>query len=198
MIQRIVDPSLLEWPSESDLIEEDVFVRGYIDLRGASWEDVSTILEEERRALAQPEDEVNPGVDIANRNGEEAYLDLGVGAVVFALSAAGCAPISSCSGGSGHHEPHPLVAFYSRKGRVRDLLKAAELADCGLLNGAEGTLIVYAEDVGGLLTFTETLVEMKDKLKPLSRPRSHRAKPLPVEHTDQMKFDLFQHDNDTP
>ena len=192
MIQRIVDPSLLEWPSESDLVEEDIFARGYIDVRGATWEDVCTMLEEERKALARPGDGVNPGIEIANLNGEETHLDLGVGAAVFALSAANCAPISSCSGGPGHHERYPLVAFYCRKGRVRNFLKAAELADCGLVNGAEGALVVYAEDVGGLLTFAETLVEMKDSLKPLSRPHLRRNKPTAQDDIRQLTFDLAQ------
>lgn len=197
MIQRIVDQSLLEWPSESDLVEQEMFVRGYIDVCGATWEDVYTVLEEEREALAQPGDGVNPGIEVVNLNGEEAYLDLGVGAAVLALSAAGCAPISSCSGGPGHHEPHPLVAFHCRKGRVRNLLKAAELADCGLVNGV-GNLILYAEHVNSLLCFAEILIEMKDSLKPLSKRRPSRAKPLIVEHPDQMALDLFQHDTDIP
>ena len=192
MIQRTIDPSLLEWPSESDLVEEDIFARGYIDVRGAIWEDVCTMLEEERKALAQPGDGVNPGIEITNLNGEETYLDLGVGAAVFALSAANCAPISSCSGGPGHHERYPLIAFYCRKGRVRNLLKVAELANCGLVNGVEGGLVVYAEDVGGLLTFAETLVEMKDNLKPLSRPHLRRNKPTAQDDTRQLTFDLAQ------
>ena len=129
-------------------------------------------------------------IEIANLNGEETYLDLGVGAAVFALSAANCAPISSCSGGPGHHEPYPLVAFYCRRGRVRSLLKAAELANCGLVNGAEGALVVYAEDVGGLLTFAETLVEMKDNLKPLNKPRLRRDKPFAQADTQQLTLDL--------
>ena len=192
MTQRTIDPSLLEWPSESDLVEEDIFARGYIDVRGATWEDVCTMIEEERKALAQPGDRVNPGIEITNLNGEETYLDLGVGAAVFALSAANCAPISSCSGGPGHHERYPLVAFYCRKGRLRNLLKAAELANCGLGNGVEGALVVYAEDVGGLLTFAETLVEMKDNLKPLSRPHLRRNKPTAQDDTRQLTLDLAQ------
>ena len=198
MIQRTVDPSLLEWPSESDLVEEDIFARGYIDVRGATWEDVCTMLEEERKTLAQPGGGVSPGIEIANLNGEETYLDLGVGAAVFALSAANCAPISSCSGGPGHHERYPLVAFYCRKGRVRNLLKAAELADCGLVNGAEGALVVYAEHVEGLLSFAEKLVETKDSWKLLSKPRSRYAKPLSMEHAGQMALDLFQRNDDAP
>ena len=61
MIQRTVDSSLLEWPSESDLVDEDTFARGYIDVRGATWEDVHTMLEEEHKGIAQPGDGVNPG-----------------------------------------------------------------------------------------------------------------------------------------
>ena len=51
MVQRIVDPSLLEWPSESDLVEEDIFARGYIDVRGATWKTSARCLRKSARLL---------------------------------------------------------------------------------------------------------------------------------------------------
>ena len=55
MIQREVDASLLKWPSESDIVKEDSFVRGYVDLRGATWEFARDdhLSEERHRTLAQ-------------------------------------------------------------------------------------------------------------------------------------------------
>ncbi len=80
---------------------------------------------------------------------------------------------------------------------MRDILKAAELAGCGLVDGESGTLILYAGHVDALMCFAEKLIEMRVRLKPLSRPRSCRSRRLRETVPNQLAIDLFRV-NDAP
>ena len=192
LIEQSVEPSGLDWPLESDLASDESFVRGYIDLRGLTWEDACETLRLERDTLVREAGDISA---VEESLSDEEYcaihgLDIGVAAAVVALSAANCAPFSSCNGGVGHHEAHPCIGFYCRKGRVRTLLKAAEIAGCGLANGEYGFLVLYAQSVAPLLLFAEKLIGMKDQLKPLSRPYSSRHRRSPIRNTGQLSLDL--------
>jgi len=178
-IERLVDSGALGWPSEEELVEEDYFNRGYQDLRGLDWDDAREVLQLERVIIGRGSGDLTAATESMSdsectRLGD---LDLGVASAVVALSAAKCAPISSCNGSPGHNEMYPVVAFYCRKGRVRDVLKVAELTDCGLCNGDSGVLILHAGTVQKLLSFAEVLIERRDRLRPLSRPRLARRSP---------------------
>ena len=192
LIEQSVEPSRLDWPPESDLASEESFVRGYVDLRGLTWEDACEALKLERDILVREAGDLSAVEE--SLSGEEYCalygLDVGVAAAVVALSAANCAPFASCSGGVGHHEAHPCIGFYCRKGRVRNLLKAAESARCGLGDGEYGFLVLYAQSVAPLLLFADKLIGMKDQLKPLSRPYSRRHRRSPIRNTGQLSLDL--------
>ncbi len=194
MIERSVDLTQLGWPPDSDLASEDHFVRGYTDMRGLTWDDACQALSLERELLRRGAGDLAATEEAVSD--EELFdlygLDIGVASSVAALSAANCAPIASCNGGEGHHECHPVVAFYCRKGRVRDILKAAELADCGLVNGDSGLLVLYAGHVDALMSFAEKLIGMRDSLKPLSRPHSRRNRRSPRRNSNQLALSLCQ------
>ena len=53
LIEQSVEPSRLDWPPESDLASEESFVRGYVDLRGLTWEDACEALKLERDILVR-------------------------------------------------------------------------------------------------------------------------------------------------
>ena len=169
LIERSIRPDQLDWPPESNLATGDYFARGYRDLRGVNWGDASDSLEMEREILARVAGDLSVAEEAMCD--EELFrlggLDLGVAAAVVALSAANCAPIASCNGGAGHHEAYPCIAFYCRENRLPDLLKAAELAGCGLESSGDGSVVLYANSVVPLLLFAEMLIEMRDQLKPL-------------------------------
>lgn len=188
VIERFVDLTQLGWPPDSDLASEDHFVRGYIDMRGLTWDDANEALNLERELLACGAGNLAAAEEaVSDEEQFDLYgLDVGVASSVAALSAANCTQIASCNGGVGHHESHPLVAFYCRKGRVRDILKAAELAGCGLVNGDSGLLVLYAVHVDAFMCFAEKLIEMRDSLKPLSRPRSRRNRRSPKRNPNQL------------
>ncbi len=123
---------------------EDYFSRGYQDLRGLTWDEASRVLKLEREILARSTGDLRVTAESMSDSEIDSLggLDLGVAAAVAALSAAQCAPISSCNGTPSHNEGYPLVAFYCRKGRVRDVLNVAERTNCGLLNRDLGARIL--------------------------------------------------------
>lgn len=192
LIEQSIDPSLLAWPSESDLASEEHFVRGYMDLRGFTWEDACETLTLERDILVRATGDLSvAGESLSDDEYYALYgLDVGVAAAVVALSAANCAPFTSCNGGAGHQEAHPCIGLYCRKGRVRNLLKAAEFARCGLASRESGIVVLYAESVAPLLLFADKLIAMRDKLKPLSRPYTRRNRKSPKRNDGQLTLDL--------
>lgn len=74
-------------------------------------------------------------------------LDHFVGSAVVALLLAGAVPFSSCGGGPGHFETHPLVAFWCDRASAGPILRAAESAGV-CVSGASG-------DLRGLVVWTE-------------------------------------------
>ena len=141
-IERSVNASRLTWPSPTDL---GGYTRGYVDLRGLSWRNVREAIELEKEVLSR----FDWNTDAAQEHFSEDDsfktfygLDLGIASAVLTLSAAKCAPVSSCSDGMRHLEAYPLVAFFTRKPRVPDLLEVAEEAGCGLVNADSGDLVI--------------------------------------------------------
>lgn len=190
-IERSVNPAELGWSSETALASKEYFNRCYQDMRGLTWDDASRVLMLEQEIIARCAGDLSAASESIS-DGESASLydlDLGVAAAVAALSAAKCAPISSCNGSPGHNEAYPLVAFYCRKGRVRDIVKVAELTDCGLHNGDSGTLVVYAGNVQRLMNFAQALIERRNRLALLSRPQ--RARRSPNKDQRQLTLDLY-------
>ncbi len=108
-IERSVDPARLNWPPDSWLASEDYFVRGYADMRGLTWSDACETLRLEQGLLVRAAGDPVAAEEVISD--EERFdldgLDLGVASSVVALSAAGCAPIASCSGGlaTTNHTP---------------------------------------------------------------------------------------------
>jgi hypothetical protein len=176
IIERSVSFSELQWPAESVLVSEEYFNRCYQDMRGFTWDDACRTLKLEKEIVARGAGDLSTAMEsMSDSEIASLYdLDLGVASAVVALSAAKCAPVSSCNGAPGHNEAYPLVAFYCRKDRARDILKAAEVADCGLYNGDSGVLVVYARNVQMLMSFAEALTSRKHSLARLSKPRRVR------------------------
>ena len=123
------------------------------------------------KASDDPEVEYDEIADELYEDDEGLYgLDLGVAGAVAALSAARCIPFSSCNGGAfgGRHlELYPLVAFYAREAHLQALLTAAEEAGCGLENGNNGCLVVFAGDVEALPNFATALIKRSSAFRAL-------------------------------
>ena len=186
-IERSVNMSLLAWPSATEL---EGYNRIYVDLRGMSWRRVREAVEFEEQVLLRFGWNTNSAEEHLGEDGAfESLLglDIGVASAVLALSAAKCAPISSCNGSTGHLDPYPLVAFFSRARRVPDLLEASEEAGCGLVNGASGYLLLYSSEIRDLLLFARALLHRRDSL---SRLRSSPKRRMACQAGHQLRLDI--------
>jgi len=180
LIRRKVDTLSLTWPA-AGLSQPGHWNRYYGDMRGFSWKHARETFEFEEATLSLH----SWNAEAAQESLQESDslerlcgLDVGVASTVFALSAAKCAPISSCNGGPGHNEYYPIVVFFSSWRQVTVLLESATEANCGLENSHDGTLVVYAEAVKGLLDFARALIARRKTLDSLRKTRKRNVRQL--------------------
>jgi hypothetical protein len=172
-IERIVNGACLWWPTGHDAAHDSGLGgnRQYGDLRGLYWSDACEAFALEGELMrrietaADPEEECLLIEDEQYEDPDDGLfgLDIGVASSVAALSAARCVPSSSCNGGAfgeGHHEAHPLVAFYAREPIVPLLLECAEQADAGVVQDG-GQLVVYASDIRNMRRFAASLIDRR-------------------------------------
>jgi len=89
-------------------------------------------------------------------------LDVGVASLVCALSASGCAPLTSCSGHpKGAKGIVPNIVFFAHEPIAKKLLDLAITSKIGLENletdEEYNGLIVYSNSIIGLMDFSQTL-----------------------------------------
>lgn len=167
-IVRDVDPAAIG-PFENADAEDGIMLNhAYVDMRGYSIDDAREILDEEGQLLRDIEDLGDDG------DGLEALLDglyedaselnrfdVGTAGTIFALSAAGAAPISSCNGGllgeMSHSSDVPHILFSVTPDRLGPIFAAAEAADVGLLNNM-GHVEVFADRISKLNLFGRRLL----------------------------------------
>lgn len=102
-------------------------------------------------------------------------LDIGTISTVYAVSAAGGIPITSCNGGAfggDHEEPLPIVGFYARKTLVPILRKCASLADVSVWTHHRGELVIGADYILKFLHFADALIGRRHEIERL-RQRGH-------------------------
>lgn len=139
----------------------------YVDMRGYTLADARDIVAEEAALLRDIEamgyDADLDGVsnELYESCSELSAFDIGVAGTIFALSAAGAAPISSCNGGllgdGDHSSEVPHVLFSIGEGRLQPILTAAEAVNVGLLNNS-GHIEVFADTIPKLNAFAERLL----------------------------------------
>lgn len=142
-----MDPAHLGLPSEDRLACSTGLVDNheYRDLRDLSWEEFDAVFEEEPELLARLE----AGEDLYDDT--FAYetlvlgLEPGVASTVVALAALGCPPMTSCAGGPGHREEHPLVVFWCPEEKLEVVAHAAKNAGATVEGHLHPGLMVFAE-----------------------------------------------------
>ena len=161
--------------------------RDYVDLRGATWDEVDRVLGIERRLIASQtastelmemrEDLIQDAAKF-----DLLDLDLGVASATLALSAAGCIPFTSCNGGAFggvHSEEYPLVAFYLPQSAVDQVERAARRSGVGLHHDQQGLVHVYAPFLSRMVMFAASLRNSgrraDRKREGLSLEPAHRA-----------------------
>lgn len=167
-IVREVDPASIG-PFENADAEDGILLNhSYVDMRGFSISDARDVVAEEAQLLREIES-MGPDDDRLEELVDELYdaaselsgFDIGMGGAIFALSAAGAAPISSCNGGllgDASHSSHvPHILFSVDKDRLGPIFAAAEAAGIGLLNNS-GHLEVFAARIPDLNAFAARLL----------------------------------------
>jgi hypothetical protein len=163
--QRI-DPSCVGLPDEETMTCTDGLVENhyYRDLRWMDLEGYQVIRADEDALLTYVEDGNDPGSDEAWEEfcDNEVYrldLDPGVATTVAALAALGAVPFTSCTGGPGHYETHPLVGFWATEEHLLKVLEAADEVGVEVTGVApQGVLVYTLGDVSLMRDFSEALI----------------------------------------
>lgn len=137
----------------------------YRDMRWMDWSHYETICTDADillETMGRVEDEDRLHEELGDNMVYTLDLDPEVAPVVAALAASGAVPFTSCSGGAGHYESHPLVGFWAEPA-LKDLLEsAATSAGVRLEAVGQYALIVFHEsDSEPLRTFARTLWEKR-------------------------------------
>jgi hypothetical protein len=192
----------MHWPA-SDEFRTDSGLGGnreYADMRRMAWREYREVAAYEFALVAQLEnldDDGRSDLLDALENDDEIMalmgLDPGVASVVIALSAARCAPFTSCNGGAfgdRHHEHYPIVGFFCREPLIPLLLACAEAASVGLVCQGGG-LLVYSRTIADMMAFGSALHDHRKAFgeMKLADPRAKIANAGPAETDGQL--DLF-------
>lgn len=162
-----VKDSDFELPDEDEMSCEDGLVENhyYRDLRGFEWDDYEEICDAEQELLDYEDD----GGDLLSDEAVELFednmcfqldLDPGVASTVIALAAMGACPVTSCKGGEGHYESHPLVFFWADIKHKDMIVSAAKKAKVFLKGTSRGLLVYHETDVRPLMSFAENLFDI--------------------------------------
>lgn len=167
-IVRELDPSAIGPFENADAKDGILLNHEYVDMRGYSISDAQDILGEEAQllddieAIGDDDDRLEELLEQLYEDASElSGFDVGTAGAIFALSAAGAAPISSCNGGllgdTSHSSQVPHILFSVTKDRLRPIIAAAEAADVGLLNNF-GHVEVFAKRIPELHNFAKQLL----------------------------------------
>lgn len=167
-IVREIDPAAIGPFENADATDGILLNHAYVDMRDYSIPDAREVVAEEAELLREIEAS-EADEDRLEELMEELYeassdlsgFDVGTAGAIFALSAAGAAPISSCNGGllgeTSHASQVPHVLFSIASEKLAPILAAAEATDVGLVNNS-GHVEVFAERIPKLNAFAARLL----------------------------------------
>jgi hypothetical protein len=186
-----VDYTTLHELSSEDL-EYGFGTRQYASalVREATWDDA-------RRLLAREEEVIDRVESIASDESEfdrlaheeegefliddpnEGFVpapDLGMFAACVGLCAAGCATSASCRGHPSNHawSDHPVIQLVADAARARIIEEIARSADCGLVSADGGGLILWAQSIAEIVTFTQMLLDRAAEFDAIALPDTLR------------------------
>jgi hypothetical protein len=154
----------------------------------ATWDDA-------RRLLAQEEDILGRVASIASDESEfdqlahedeseffiddpnEGFVpapDLGMFAACVGLCAAGCVTSASCRGHPGDHawSDHPVIQLVADPARARIIEEIARAMGCGLVSADGGGLILWAQSIAEVVTFTQLLLNRAAEFDAIALPHT--------------------------
>lgn len=159
----------ISWPSDpAALVEQWTGNNDYRDFRAKTWLSAWRALKIEslmfERMQGGTHHEHDLGVRMAELEWVLGGLDFGVASTVYAISAAGGIPITSCNGGAfgdHHNEPFPLVGFYWHPRLWPYLRKAAEQARVSVWTHHRGELVVAGKNLRRMPSFAAAIIRRK-------------------------------------
>jgi hypothetical protein len=134
----------------------------YRDLRGMEKGDVD-FMEAEAKVILDYDGDPESDEAWEELCDNEVYrldLDPEIAPAVAAVSAAGAVPFTSCSGGPGHYETHPLVGCWCTPEVFAKIEKAAFTAEVNLDGLNPGVLIWHESDPGAMSLFANELARL--------------------------------------
>ena len=172
-IVQELDPSAIGPFENADAKDGILLNHDYVDMRGYSISDAQQIIAEEAQllddieAIGDDDDRLEELLEgLYDDASELSGFDVGTAGAIFALSAAGAAPISSCNGGllgdTSHSSQVPHILFSVTPDRLAPILAAAKAADVGLLNNS-GHVEVFASGIPGLHAFARQLLHQLEQ-----------------------------------
>jgi len=163
-----IDRGTLEAADDSGLLAGNTMFQ---DLSGCSWAEAAAVVTAEAGLITRltTAADLDAEAEVVEEERYDAFedsdalwnLDVGVIGAVIALSALGCAPISSCNAGAfgGQHQAqHPYVAFFLLVAALPEVLSLAEASGVGLILDPEGRAQLYSDRDLGLARFAELAV----------------------------------------
>lgn len=173
------------WPDEC-LVSGEAYNGNnlYKDLRGKSWHDAARAHRLEQDLLSRVENcRTHAGRThlvqrISRLERMLDGLDAGTAAAVYAVSAAGGIPVSSCNAGclGGHHcEPFPIVSFWWPRLKLPILRECAKRARTSMWVHHRGEVVVGAKTIRRMSNFAGMILERRDCLENFSQPPRHRC-----------------------
>ena len=167
-IVREIDPKAIRTFENADAEDGILLNHSYIDMRGYSIADAEHVVAEEYEllsAIAAVEGDIERVDELIEQLYEDASelsgFDVGTAGTIFALSAAGAAPISSCNGGllgePGHSSQVPHILFSVELSHLELILSAADEAKVGVINNS-GHVEVFAATIPALNAFAMAIL----------------------------------------
>lgn len=162
-----LDPQFVRLPDEAYISAEDGLPEnlGYVDIRHLGTRAYfSAMWKHELALLAFAGDLASEEAQVRFEDDEcwAMGFDALIGSTVISLALAGAVPLSSCAGGAGHAERHPVVAFWSDEAHIGPILEAARASGVevsGVLGDPPSLMVWHADDVLRLREFARCLAE---------------------------------------
>ena len=167
MEQNPIPSSCIGFPDEDVMSCIDGLVENhdYRDMRGYDAQDWHLCWEHEEEMLVYEGDEDSDEAwdSLGDNMLYMLGVDPGVATTVVALSVIGACPVTSCSGGQGHYESHPLVLCWCSKEQFVTIAKAAEATGVELAGVSTPGILIYThEGIDKMREFSRKVLEFHE------------------------------------
>jgi len=148
--------------------------RDHEAIRPGDWSFAHQVVREEQAIVAAADAtsktavEFEDALDALADESDWCGLDVGVGGLVHALNAAGCATEISCRAHPGWPwAEYPMVVFACDQMRFRELVPLAAATGVGIDDYAEGGVCLYAQSVRPMMALAQAILDRRPIFTPM-------------------------------